>query len=71
MDELTKQALLKRAPIFCRWCKDNDGVEWTEFIYTLGEKGYLVSGQTKGLNLGNSLSCECTHCGAIEEVRDD
>lgn len=68
---MDKQKLLEAAPKFCKWCKENDEVEWTEFTAVFGERFYIDARKIVGSPLGDSLSCECTRCGSIVEVRHD
>ena len=70
MNDAIKVDLIKAAPKCCRWCLDNEEITWTEFLATFGEKVYLVDSKIGSIVKSNFLSCECTRCGAIEEVHD-
>jgi len=70
-EEMNKQQMLENAPKFCKWCKENDDIEWTEFVATFGEKVYVDNGKIVGMPLGESFSCECTRCGVRYEEKKD
>jgi len=70
MNDAIKVQLIAKAPKCCKWCAESEEVDWKEFLATFGEKVYLVDSKIGGVVKDNFLSCECTRCGAIEEVHD-
>jgi hypothetical protein len=70
VQQQVRASLIAKIPKFCRFCKDNEDIEHKEFNATFGEKVNLYDGKVVGHSRGNFLACECTNCGAIEEVKD-
>ena len=70
MNDKEKEILIARLPAFCDFCKQNEGIEWSEFYGKFTEEYYVAAGHVRGFCRGVSLACECTRCGVIVEVKE-